>query len=152
MTLFPVISEFKGEYFFLSNFYPSPVVVWGVRWQTAEHAYQAAKTLLVAERVRINSCDTPGKAKRMGKSVTLREDWEENKLSIMEQVVSAKFEQNSKLRTQLIATAGTYLEEGNTWKDTFWGICPPGSGKGQNHLGKILMNLRERELEWLSNQ
>ena len=33
-----------------------------------------------------------------------------------------------------------YLEEGNTWHDTYWGVC---NGKGKNKLGKILMQVRE---------
>lgn len=55
-------------------------------------------------------------------------------------VVKSKFEQNSDLKDKLIATGDEYLEEGNTWNDTYWGVC---RGKGKNILGKILMRVRE---------
>lgn len=29
--------------------------------------------------------------------------------------------------------------EGNTWGDKFWGVC---DGEGENHLGKLLMEVR----------
>ena len=82
----------------------------------------------------------PSSAKRKGRRVKLRNDWEEVKDQIMYEIVLNKFSQNEELRKKLIATGDEYLEEGNTWYDTYWGVC---NGKGKNKLGKILMQVRE---------
>jgi ribA/ribD-fused uncharacterized protein len=109
-------------------------------WPTSEHAYQAAKTLNEEDKERIASQSTPALAKRMGKSVAKRPDWEQVKLKIMYDIVLAKFQQNPVLKYLLILTKDAELIEGNTWGDTYWGVC---NGKGENHLGKILMRIRD---------
>ena len=84
---------------------------------------------------------TPGQVKRSGTRVQLREDWEDIKLNIMEEVNYLKFAQHKDLRVKLLATGQEELVEGNTWGDKFWGVC---DNEGQNWLGKILMKVRER--------
>ena len=86
-----LINSFRDEFFFLSNFYP--VIIWndGIRYPTAEHAYQAAKTVVRTERIAIAACATPGEDKRMGRKVTLRPDWENVKLAVMKRIVARKF-------------------------------------------------------------
>lgn len=79
----------------------------------------------------------------MGRRVALRPDWENVKLSIMEEIVCAKFIQNEYLREMLRSTGNAMLEEGNVWNDTFWGVNNK-TGKGENNLGKILMRVREK--------
>ena len=137
-----MIKSFKGKYEFLSNFATCRVVYNGVLYPTVEHAYQAAKCLHDEDRKVFRFIDTPGEAKRWGRVVTLRPDWESVKLSIMEDLVRQKF-RNERLRKLLLETAGEELVEGNTWKDTFWGVC---NGVGENNLGKILMKIREEIL------
>ncbi len=61
----------------------------------------------------------------------------------MLELVLLKFTSHPELREKLLATDDMVLEEGNTWGDKVWGICPPGSGIGRNELGKILMDVRE---------
>ena len=39
------ITEFQDAYRFLSNFFPAEVIYEDIKYSTAEHAYQAAKTL-----------------------------------------------------------------------------------------------------------
>jgi N-glycosidase YbiA len=73
-----------------------------------------------------------------GKRVALRSDWEVVKVGIMEQCLRSKFA-GSELRSLLLSTGDAELVEGNTWNDRFWGVC---RGKGQNHLGKLLMRIR----------
>ena len=136
------VTEFWGEYRFLSNFYEAPFEWSGVLWMTSEHAYQAAKTQVESERLRIIEAPTPQAAKRLGKSVTMRDDWNEVRVGIMYEIVSEKFYQNPGLKQKLLATGTAVIEEGNTWGDKILGICPPGSGIGRNELGKILMKLR----------
>ncbi len=75
--------------------------------------------------------------------IELRPDWEVVKLSFMEEIVSAKFEQNHSLKQMLLATGNALLKEGNTWNDVFRGVNNK-TGKGENNLGKILMRVREK--------
>lgn len=133
------ISSFQGEYRFLSNFYPATVNYQGIAYPTVEHAYQSAKTLDMNERRRIASLATPSEAKRAGRALKLRSDWEAVKLDVMEDCVRAKFSQSADLRQRLLATGAAELIEGNSWGDQFWGVC---DGKGENHLGRILMKVR----------
>lgn len=134
----PSITHFQGDNYFLSNFWGCSVEMDGVVYSSVEHAYQAAKTNNLQERERIQKAPTPGEAKRRGRSVTLREDWESVKLPVMKQLVINKF-RNVELAARLKATGGAELIEGNWWGDTFWGIC---KGEGENHLGYILMEVR----------
>ena len=84
-------------------------------------------------------CATPGDAKRLGSRAKLRPDWEEVKVQIMHNLVLQKFQQYN-LRKLLLDTGDQYIQEGNNWGDRFWGVC---NGVGENHLGKILMSVRE---------
>lgn len=138
----PPILEFTGEFRFLSNFWYASFVFDGILWKTSEHAYQAQKTLDRAIRLKIANLRTPTEAKRAGGQVACRDDWESVKYDLMYQIVLAKFTQNPNLRKQLILTGAKHLEEGNNHHDRIWGVCPPRSGKGANHLGKTLMRVR----------
>lgn len=138
------ILEFQKSYRFLSNFWSAELEWEGIVWPHSEAAYQAAKTLDWSERLVISRMHNPVDAKRAGKRVKLRPDWEEVKLKIMLEIVYAKFTQNPALREKLIATGEAHLEEGNNHRDLIWGVCPPGSGKGQNLLGLVLMEVREK--------
>jgi len=133
-----MITEFQGEYRFLSNFWPAKVTLDGVVYPTVEHAYQAAKCANRSDRTYILSAATPGEAKRRGRHVALRRDWERVRLEVMEQLLRDKFSTNP-LRHLLIATGDQELVEGNEWGDTFWGKC---RGRGSNHLGRLLMLIR----------
>ena len=135
------ISEFRDEYFFLSNFYEAPVTYRGLQYGSNEAAFQAQKCMTEEETVQFTSL-RPYDAKKRGRKVRLRPDWEEIKVEVMEEIVRAKFTQNADLRQMLLATGDAVLEEGNTWNDTFWGVHLK-NGKGQNHLGKILMKVRD---------
>jgi ribA/ribD-fused uncharacterized protein len=133
-----VIDRFKGEHAFLSNFYPCYIMFEGRAYPSVEHAYQAAKTDDVMEKLRIARCHTPAQAKRAGQEVVVRPDWEEVKIGIMEVLLSIKFEKPA-LRQMLLDTGAHQLVEGNHWNDTYWGVC---NGVGRNELGKALMRIR----------
>ena len=133
------IDRFTGDHEFLSNYHPSPIEVDGILYATVEHAFHAAKTLKLNEKQAIAAAATPGDAKRMGRLVEARADWEEVKVGIMEDLVRLKFATHAGLREMLLATGDAQLIEGNWWKDTFWGVC---RGAGRNELGKILMRVR----------
>lgn len=134
-----MIDSFRGPYSFLSNFYKSDIIYDGIRYNSAEAAFQAQKSLDLSEREEI-SLLTPLKAKKAGRHITLREDWDEVKLDIMYKICLSKFTQNEDMRQLLISTCGEELIEGNDWGDSFWGTV---DGHGENHLGKILMRIRD---------
>lgn len=134
------ITSFSGEYDFLSNFYEVPVS-YTYTYGNAEAAYQAQKAINRDEAFEFIKYP-PGKAKRMGRKIKLRPDWEDVKLDVMRDIVFAKFFQNPELASRLLATGDRELVEGNDWHDTFWGVDLK-TGAGQNNLGKILMELRE---------
>ena len=136
------IASFTGAYRFLSNFYPSVVKIDGVpvTCPTVEHAYQASKTSDSQERMRIIFAATPSAAKRAGRKVRLRDDWELVRVHVMRDLLTQKFAHDS-LAALLLSTGNAELVEGNTWGDTFWGVC---GGTGLNVLGKLLMEHRLR--------
>lgn len=134
-----MINEFKGPYYFLSNFYEAPVTWNSITYKNNEAAFQSAKTTNVSLRKTFATMD-PSTAKREGRRISLRPDWEEIKYQVMYEVCLAKFTQNKELRERLLATGNEHLEEGNTWGDKIWGTV---KGEGNNWLGKILMQVRE---------
>ncbi len=135
------ILEFKGNYRFLSNFYQCRFVWNNILWHSTEAAYQAAKTTSMQDWLYIRTLH-PGDAKRYGRNLKLRSDWENIKHEVMLQIVREKFKQNPGLLKWLKGTGTSELQEGNNWGDHIWGICPPGSGNGENYLGRILMHVR----------
>jgi len=134
------IESFKGKYVFLSNFYPCPIYLLDEWYPSVEHAYQAAKTLNPLERKDIRTARTAAGAKKAGRRITLRPDWDQVKLDIMRDLLTQKFT-DPVLRAALKATEDTELVEGNWWGDRFWGVC---KGVGENHLGHLLMDIRDK--------
>lgn len=131
-----IINNFRGKYSFLSNFYTTKIRYKGVEYSNTEAAFQAQKC---PERAAEFASLTGRDAKRYGKFVPLRSDWEQVKVDIMYDIVLAKFIQNEQLKQQLLDTGECKLIESNTWGDTFWGVC---NGVGDNKLGRILMTVR----------
>lgn len=186
-----------------SNMLPfdKPLIYQGIEYYTAENFYQAMKLPknAIDKRRYIASLDPYG-AKREGRKLQIRSDWEEIKLEVMEYALMFKFAPGTSWHSKLMATKGDIVEW-NNWGDKFWGIavdsvkiwywfcityacgavitnpdnividtCPIYqwmmnmplwkillllrgekeyidhrvlNGEGQNHLGKILMKLRE---------
>lgn len=136
-----MINEFKGDYRFLSNFYMAPVMFEGVEYPSSEHAYMAAKTVDPEKRYAIQQCPTPGEAKKMGRRLALRSDWEDIKVGVMYQILKEKFTRHPVLKAKLLATGDQHLIEGNWWGDKIWGVCLK-TNQGQNLLGGLLMKVR----------
>lgn len=134
------ITEFRGEYAFLSNFYETSVKYEGLTYPSSEAAFQAAKCADPKARKAFQTM-TPLQAKRFGRKVLLRPDWEQVKLQVMTDILKSKFS-NKTLQNKLLATRSATIVEGNHWNDTFWGV-DLATGKGENHLGQLLMELRE---------
>lgn len=141
-----VISNFRGKYYFLSNFYSAPIFYDGLSFLNNEAAFQSCKCANGMKRK--DFCMLPpNEAKALGRKVGLRYDWEQVKDGIMLKVVRAKFKQNPDLANRLLATGKARLIEGNDWGDNYWGISPYSNDNPEmpwnNHLGKILMMVRE---------
>ena len=134
-----MISEFKKQYFFLSNFYNRSVKYNGVRFRNSECAFQAQKC---PERMGEFTEIPPNEGKSLGRKVPLRKDWDRVKDNIMYEIVKEKFTQHEDLKRRLLETGDEELQEGNNWYDTYWGVDIH-TGKGLNMLGKILMRIRD---------
>lgn len=140
------IARFDGEYAFLSNFHPAPLRYGGLTWPTVEHAFHAHKTTDQKTRQRISSLPTPAEAKRAGRSLALRPDWDDIRKQVMLDLLIAKFRHQGSLAGRLAATGSRLLVEGNTWHDQFWGSCECDREAcrvaGLNYLGRLLMAVR----------
>lgn len=134
-----IIPAFQGPYRWLSNFWHVPIEMDNMIYPSVEHAYQAAKTFDVSARMSIQALLKPGDAKRAGRKVDIRPDWERVKLDVMLSLLRNKFLDKT-LRVKLLDTGDAMLIEGNNWGDTFWGQC---NGKGDNYLGQLLMRVRD---------
>ena len=151
-----MIDSFKGEFAFLSNFSRIDITVAGKVWPTAEHMFMACKSLNPAVQEQIRTASSPGMAKKLGRQLALRPDWEKIKDEAMLRVLRHKFHQNKEHQQLLLATGEEELIEGNYWHDNYWGICqcpkcrnvkgavrPLNVVKGKNMLGKLLMQVRK---------
>ena len=140
-----MIDCFDGKWAFLSNFYWNEIEHEGIVYPTNEHFFQAMKTLDNDERRQIANCLTPGQAKRMGRRVALRSDWESVKEDVMFLGLCLKFA-DEQLADWLLETGDEELVEGTTWHDNEWGncSCPKCTNiEGKNKLGKLLMRVRD---------
>ena len=122
-----------------------PVFVYyeGMRFPSVEHAFQAAKTNDLETRKLFMIAPTAKDAKRFGRQVKLRKDWDSVKVNVMEMLLRQKFARPA-LREQLLSTEDSMLIEGNNHGDTFWGVC---QGPGENYLGRLLMKIRQEIIE-----
>lgn len=146
-----MIHRFRGQHGFLSNFWPARVAWQGKVWPTVEHAYQASKFGDPAIREAIRAAMSPGGAKAVAHRYAHRATAfdspanlaaePDRRLKVMEDLLRQKFA-DPWLASQLLSTWPNELVEGNTWGDVFWGVDQR-SGRGENHLGKLLMKIRD---------
>lgn len=132
------IGPFVDEWYFLSNFFVIDVELDGIKYPSVEHAFQAAKTTNQKARATIRDARTPGQAKRLGRQVSLRSDWDVVRDAVMLDLLRKKFAE-PRLTERLIATHDQPLIEINDWGDTYWGVC---DGVGRNRLGELLQQVR----------
>lgn len=135
------ITSFRGKYAFLSNFYHAPICYQNHRYANNEAAFQVQKTIFIKEQRQFYHLTDPAEAKRLGRTVTLRPDWNQVKIRCMYEICFAKFQQHPELKQALLATGDVVLLDGNSWGNRFWGHA---DGFGENHLGYILMDIREK--------
>ena len=135
-----MIDKFRGSFAFLSNMSECDITINGYNFNSLENAYQSCKCKN-PEDIKLFLNITPVEAKILGNKITKRDDWDSIKLNIMETLVYQKFSKNEKLKFLLLMTGNEKLIERNQYGDTFWGVC---NGTGENHLGKILMKVRQQ--------
>jgi ribA/ribD-fused uncharacterized protein len=137
------ITSFQDNYRFLSNFWPCHIEWKGMVYSTLEHAYVSSKVENPEVKILIQSCPTPGDAKEFLATHNIKRvssRTKETKLQVMEELLFIKFGGKEPLLTRaLMETSHAELIEGNTWNDTYWGVC---NNLGENHLGKLLMKVR----------
>lgn len=136
--------EYKGKYVYnwFSNFECIPVTIDGVTYKTMENYFQSQKVIDPSNRLVFENC-TPSHAKMLGRKVELRPDWDKIKLSVMEKGLRVKFSKGSDQLKKLLEMDGEIIEW-NNWGDRFWGKTL--DGVGENHLGKILMKIRDENI------
>ena len=144
---------------FLSNFFSCGISFRGRHYTSLEQGYQCTKADIyndVTTFRAIYRANSPAEMKQKGSEIQLDERWYKIKLQVMEDLLFAKFRQNKKLYYSLLNTRPMNLIEATM--DSFWGAncilksiaLEEGSWEGQNHLGKLLMKVRNvfvRELE-----
>lgn len=136
-----MIKSFTGEYSFLSNFALVDINHLNKCFSSVENAYAASKCKYPEDIDKFVGI-TSGNAKRMGRRIAIRDDWEDIKLQVMEELLIQKFSKQP-FKQKLIDTKDQQIFEGNTWGDTFWGV-DINSLSGQNNLGKLLMKIRSQ--------
>lgn len=137
------ITEFRGEFSWLSNFFPVQIEYEGLTYPSVEHAYQAGKLINIEDR-KLFLIMSAGQAKRNWKKYKTYNLTEEFRLNLMYQLLSIKFNQEP-FKSLLIATGDCNIQECNLWGDTFFGYCLK-TNQGKNHLGQMIMNIREKLL------
>lgn len=132
------VGPFRGQWLFLSNFFPVEIESGGVTYPSLEHAFQAAKMVSKGDRERVRLAPTPGQARRLARSLRQRRDWDEVQEEVMLELLRRKF-MHAELMRELLRTDDRPLVEMNDWGDTFWGVC---DGVGLNRLGRLLEQVR----------
>lgn len=137
-----MIREFKGEYRWLSNFASCKIHFDGRLFASVEHAYMSAKSKDLAwKKFCADSNNSPGTVKKKSKEIVLREDWPSMKVEVMRELLEKKFSQRP-YRSLLLKTGDLYIQEGNWWGDSFWGVDFK-TNTGENNLGLLIMAVRE---------
>lgn len=137
-----MIHRFEKEYSWLSNFTPCAIVLNGITYPSVEHAYMSAKSDDVRWYLKCTDASIrPGEIKKLSKHILVVKNWDAIKVEVMRECLKQKFSQEP-FRTMLLETGDTYIQEGNFWGDTFWGV-DLNSKMGENRLGKLIMEIRE---------
>lgn len=120
-----------------------PLEYQGIKYYAPENFYQAMK--LPEDRLDLReeiASLPPKKSKLSIKRYKWREDWNKDEaIKVMKTALYYKFNRCTSWSEQLLATGDEEIIEWNNWHDTFWGK-DVNTKEGENHLGKILMEIR----------
>lgn len=136
----------SNPYGYFSNFSAHGIDLGGRYWPTVEHYYQAQKFAGTKDEALmevIRAAKTPEEAAALGRdpSRTVRSDWQKAKMEVMREAVFTKFLTHLEIQAKLVETGDDSIVEDSP-TDRYWGC---GTDKtGSNHLGKILMQVREQ--------
>lgn len=145
------VERFLRKFYFMNNMFniergiDTPI---DIRVPTTEHAYQMSKFIDDEPKYIVANVPTGMESKATAQQLIeqgwqIRKDWEESKFGIMLGYNRQKFSGNRELAAKLIGTGSMLLVEGNNHGDRYWGVDPPRSNNGANHLGEILMIIRD---------
>jgi hypothetical protein len=139
-----VIGFYPREFYPFDNFSSFKVEWNGYLFSSVEEAYQAASFMGSDEELveKIKKSHSADEAQRIAYANRdkRREDWDDVKISIMEELLRLKIKQNPYVKKKLLQTEDYMIVEDSP-KDDFWGWGP--NRNGQNNLGKLWMKLRE---------
>lgn len=139
-----VIGFYPREFYPFDNFSSFKVEWNGYLFSSVEEAYQAASFMGSDEELveKIKKSHSADEAQRIAYANRdkRREDWDDVKVSIMEELLRLKIEQNPYVKKKLLQTEDYMIVEDSP-KDDFWGWGP--NRNGQNNLGKLWMKLRK---------
>lgn len=129
----------------LNNWSSHGVHIWDIDFPTSEHAFQWKKFSEIEPNIanEILTARSPYAVFKIAKANKDKKpkDWHERKVSIMEEILKAKFDQHEDVKDALKRTGDRKIIE-NSPVDSFWGI---GLNKnGQNMLGNLWMKIRDR--------
>lgn len=140
-----MIRKFDKEYKWLSNFAPCTIVLNGITYPSVEHAYMSAKSNDVRWYLKCtDESIKPGTIKKLSRGILLVSNWDSIKIEVMRDCLKQKFSQEP-YKTLLIETGDVFIQEGNFWGDTFWGV-DLNTKTGENRLGKMIMEIRDKLL------
>lgn len=153
------LDGFQGDYEVFSNFHrlSTPIIIdlpfnsdnsKPYKFYDVECAFQASKTYdidAIKQMVIFSKNNQQGKAKRFGRKVQLRTDWESIKIDVMRELLRTKLSVSNLFMLTLIKSYPKIIAETNYWGDTFWGVC---NFVGKNNLGILLMELRSELLNF----
>ena len=132
-----------GDLGYLANYSNHGFSIDGVYYKTVEHYYQAMKYDNKEIKNRIINAETPKEASNIGRDRNNKriDNFKDIKNDIMFNGILEKFRQNRDIAYKLIETRNNDIAEA-TVDEYYWGIGKDRSG--QNNIGKILVQVRER--------
>lgn len=133
---------YEHEFYVFSNFSSFKLLWKGRDYMTSEHAYHSEKfedETIKEEIMQTRSAHDVYTLAQEHKPLR-RSDWDDVKLGIMKDILHAKVAQHSYVKKKLLESGDRTLVE-DSWRDDFWGWGP--NKDGQNHLGKLWMEVRE---------
>ena len=139
---------YTPKFYALDNFSAFVVEIWNKKFPTSEHAYQWRKYYEVHPSIaeEIFNATSPNQVKKIADMYVkdVPQEFHDNKIPIMEEILRAKVTQHDKVLRTLQETGDREIIE-NSPTDSFWGIGP--ERNGQNMLGKLWTKIRDDLLQ-----
>lgn len=131
----------SGPHKSFSNWYSCPFKWNRITWANSEQALMSMKSFDKDYQKKIRKATNPADAKRLGRAVKLRQDWDQVKFNLMVEILFAKFSQHPDLAEILLETGTQSIHE--DCNDPWWAGGPNYPG-GKDMLGRALMLVRKR--------